>query len=191
MNTTYMKENLLVDLDAIVVTFRAILYSVRVTFDSQNEIGLPLSKIDVDAKGETDSCIIRGVEFSTCLATPETLRVLIGNCAAFTRANFLIACHERVKGYCLNSTAFNKQKFANKETNDQRSALYMMKCLRDSATHWKPTNRVDYKKWYGPQLESSGMVVTPEMIEADLPVSNAKLMTLVEALRKFVVDELE
>ena len=191
MSTTYTKENLLVDLDAIVETFRALLYAVRVTFDSQKELGLPLATIDVDARGETDSCLIRGAEFSRYVTSPESLKLLIGHCAAFTRANLLIASHERVKGYCQNSTATNRQRFENKEANDLRSALYMMKCLRDSATHWKQTNIVDYKKWYGPQLEAAGMVVSPGMFETDLPVSNASLLELVEALRDFVVDELE
>lgn len=44
MSSTYTKENLLMDLDAIVDTFRAILYATRVTFDSQQELGLPLGE---------------------------------------------------------------------------------------------------------------------------------------------------
>ena len=184
MCSNYTKENLLMDLDAIVDTFRALLYATRVTFDSHQELGLPLENIDVNAKGETDSCIIRGAEFNKYLTTPDNLKVLIGRCAAFSRANLLIACQERVKGYCQNTTLHNKQKFESKEANDQRGPLYMMKCLRDSATHWKPSNTVDYKKWYGPQLEAVGMVVTPEMLESDLPVTNAKLLELVELLSK-------
>lgn len=191
MSMSYTKGNLLIDLDAIIETFRALLYATRVTFDSQKEIGLPLANIDVDARGETDSCIIRGNEFSAYFASPENLKVLIGRCAAFTRANLLIACHERVKGYCQNTTPANKHRFENKEENDLRSALFMLKCLRDSATHWKPSNRVDYKKWYGAKLEAAGMVVTPEMFETDLPVSNAKVLQLVNSLRTFVIDELE
>lgn len=188
----YNKEMLLIDIDAIVETFRALVYATRVTFDSQKELGLPIDRIDVDAKGISDSCIIRGIEFSSYLDSQATLEALINHCAAFSRANLLIAIHERIKGYCFNSSQNNKTKFL--ESNEDfihRSALYMLKCLRDSATHWKPNNEVYYSDKYDDSLEFGNMVIKPKMLEKDLGVSNFKLLELVKSVRIFVVDELD
>ncbi|WP_396167912.1 hypothetical protein [Flavobacterium sp.] len=191
MVAEYNKEMLLIDIDTIVETFRALVYATRVTFDSQKELGLPIDKIDVDAKGTSDSCIIRGTEFSCYLNSPEKLEALINHCAAFSRANLLIAIQERIKGYCLNSTQNNKTQFL--ETKDDfkhRSALYMLKCLRDSATHWKPANEVFYSDKYGDELEIDGLIIKQKMLESNLNVSNFKLLELVGKVRKFVVEEL-
>lgn len=191
MSNVYSKSNLLVDIDTIVHAFRAILYALRVTFTSQKELGLPLGRIDVDSKGVTDSCIIHGSEFIGDISSPESLTFLMNHCGAFARANLLIACHERVKGYCFNSTPANRKAFESKEQHDHSSALYLMKCLRDAATHWKPINAIDYKPWFGPALQSSGIAVKAGMLENELLVSNKKLLVLVSQLRAFVVEVLE
>jgi hypothetical protein len=192
MSINYTKENLIIDINAIIETFRALIYATRVTFDSQKELGLPIDKIDVNAKGISDNCIIYGNEFYKYLSSPESLEILMNHCGAFSRANLLIAIQERIKGYCLNSSNNNKIKFLeSKDDYKHKSALYMLKCLRDSATHWKPINNVHYSDKYGQAIEFGNMVVTKEMKENELPVSNFELLKLVDSVKNFVIEELD
>ncbi len=178
--------------NTIIETFRALIYATRVTFDSQKELGLPLDKINVNAKGISDNCIIYGSEFYKYLSSPESLVILMNHCGAFSRANLLIAVQERIKGYCLNSSINNKIKFfESKDDSKHKSALYMLKCLRDSATHWKPINSVHYSDKYGGTIEFGNMVVTKEMKENELSVSNFELLKLVDSVKNFVIEELD
>ncbi|CAN7779821.1 hypothetical protein LJR034_008165 [Caballeronia sp. LjRoot34] len=188
--TIYNKEQLLIDLRTFVVIFRALLYSTLFTLSGAKEIGLPLERMDVNAKRRGDDCIIRGDEFTHLLADADGTERLINGCTTFARANLVIAFHERIKGYCRHSTKKNEHLFHEKEGSD-RAALHVLKCLRDSATHWTPDKTVDYKSWYGDAIEAREIKIARGMTESDLSFSNAKLIALLDDVQQWVIDNLE
>lgn len=182
----YDKGKLIRDLIHIQRIFLCQLYSSKVIFVNNDLWSFPLEGTDVECKSGIDDFIIPWSMFSDW-ANGDGVDFITSQVAAASRAGFLIGFHERFKWYCKNSTEKNEKLFSEENKNEFTELLFLLKVLRDSATHWNPgDNTVHFKKHYWEELKFWEIVIKKDTLVSDVQASTKRLIELTNALLIYI-----
>lgn len=183
----YGKLDLIVDLEAMLQTFRFLHFCAKIGID-----GIPdISKINTLNNTGGKQYVINGSEFEHLYKTNEGKNYLLGNCGAYLRAKLTITTYERVKGYCKDSTINNKNKFFGKITHEYTELLQVYHIIRHLSTHWNLQNKIEWKSEYPNELNVCEIKIEKGMSAIDVKAGDIKMQNLVLKLIEFVRIELD
>jgi len=181
------KNEIIIDLLAMLQSFRYATYCLNFTESFRDE----LHKIDVLSLSNQKKEIIHGNEFAKLLKTQEGSTYLLGNTSALIRSNLITSSHERVKGYSINSTALNKQKFLLEISHGFETLLQIFHIIRGVTAHWDMDDNMQWKKTYPEKLKYGNLQIKKGMKRFEIVGDNQNVQNLVSGLIEFVKVELE